>query len=161
MTIESKINGRLHKLSIRSGDRLVDILREDLKIESLLPDCRGGACGRCLVMLDGRLCHACLTPAFKIQGAEISTYELIKNIHEAIAVEEGFLEDNISPCPFCHAVKILAMADLLIKHPLPDTETILGYLELVPCACTDPEIVATTIHKVADQMNRRKFNREK
>ena len=160
-SIESKINDRFHKLSVRSGDRLVDILRDDVKIESLLPDCRGGVCGRCLVILDGRLCHACLIPAFKAQGAEISTYEYVRNTPEALAVERGFLEDNIQPCPFCYSAKILAMTDMLTKHPLPDKETIQRYLELVPCACTDPDGIAGTIQKVADQINRRKFNREK
>ena len=161
MTIESTINGRLQKLSVRSGDRLVDILREHVNIESLLPDCRGGACGHCLIVMDGRLCHACLIPAFKAQGAEISTYEQIKYLPEAVAVEKGFLEDNISPCPFCHDAKALAMADLLLKHPLPEPETVLGYLEMVPCSCTDPNSIVATIQRVADQMNRRKFNREK
>jgi aerobic-type carbon monoxide dehydrogenase small subunit (CoxS/CutS family) len=112
-------------------------------------------------MLDGRLCHACLIPAFKAQGAEIFTYEQIKDLPEADAVEKGFIEDNISPCPFCHPAKILAMTDLLVKHPLPELETIQSYLEMVPCSCTDPDSIVATIQRVADKMNRRKFNREK
>lgn len=161
MTIETTINGMVHTLSIRSGDRLVDILRKDLKITSLLPDCRGGTCGRCLIIMDGRLCHSCLLPAFKAHGADISTYERVSESPVALAVEKGFIEDGQHPCQFCRTAKIMVLTDLLIKSPLPDREEILDHLELVTCPCTDLEALSSTVQKVAEHINRRKFNREK
>ncbi len=161
MTIETMVNGIAHTLSVRSGDRLVDILRRDLRIASLLPDCRGGTCGRCLIFMDGRLCHSCLLPAFKAQGADISTYEKVSESPVALAVEKGFMEDGQHPCQFCRSAKIMVLTDLLTKSPLPDTDEILEHLELVPCPCTDPGALSFTVHKVAEHLNRRKFNREK
>jgi carbon-monoxide dehydrogenase small subunit len=159
MIIDVNVNGEMKRLQVRSGDRLVDVLREKLSIASLLPDCLSGRCGRCFIFFDGRLVHSCLLPAFKAKGARIVTFEGIAGSPEVDEIEEALRQAGALPCPFCRTAKIMAIFDLLDRHPLPEEKVALEQIDMVSCACTDPASLIKAIGLAADARSRRKFNR--
>lgn len=159
MIVDINVNGEMRHLQTRSGDRLVDVLRDRLSIASLLPDCLSGRCGRCFVFLDGRLVQSCLLPAFKAKGARVVTFEGIADSPEVAEIEEALRQAGALPCPFCRAAKIMAIMDLLERHPLPDEKAAMEQLDMVSCACTDPISLAKAIGLAADARSKRKFNR--
>jgi carbon-monoxide dehydrogenase small subunit len=159
MIIDLVVNGKACRLNARSSDRLVDLLRRDLGLKSLLPDCLSGICGRCLIMLDGRLVHACMLPAFKARGATIFSFEGLAHTDDIREIEQALQDANATPCAFCRRAKVMAINDLLSRTALPDKNQILEQLDLVHCACTDPETLSKAVNLAAAFRNKRKFNR--
>jgi carbon-monoxide dehydrogenase small subunit len=159
MIIDLNINGQAKQIQVRSGDRLVDVLRREFSLASLLPDCLSGKCGRCFVILDGRLVHSCLVPAFKAKGSTIVTYEAIVDTEDIREIALAFEKAHAIPCAFCRKGKMMAIADLLVRSPLPEEKTILEQLDMVSCPCTDPEALKQAVVFAAEMRNKRKFNR--
>ncbi|MDP2790667.1 MAG: aldehyde oxidoreductase [Rectinemataceae bacterium] len=159
MIIDITVNNVLRQLQARSGDRLVDILRNELFLSSLQPDCLSGSCGRCFVFMDGRLVHSCLVPAFKAKGATIVTYESIADSPEAREILLAFEKAQSRPCAFCKKAKVMAVADLLARNPMPEREEILRQIGMVSCPCSDPLALVTAVGIAAEMRSKRKFNR--
>ena len=159
MIVDLTINGATKRLQARSGDRLVDVLRKDLSLSSLLSDCLSGRCGRCFIFLDGRLVHSCLIPAFKAKGSLVVTYEALKDTPEVKEIAIAFENARALPCAFCRTGKIMAILDLLSRSPLPERKEILEQMDMVSCPCTDPVSLVAAIDMAAEMRNKRKFNR--
>lgn len=160
MTIELTINGTPAKLTVHSTDRLVDVLRGQARIGSLLPDCLAGCCGRCLIFLDGRLVNSCLVPAFKAKGSSIATFESLVKSELLMDIEKGLAAAKAFPCAFCRSGKIMAIADLLSWKSLPDRDDIVEQMKIVSCSCTDTESLVQATLIAADLAGRRKYRRD-
>ena len=62
----------------RSGDserRLLDFLREDLRLTSVKNGCGEGACGTCTVLIDGKPVKACVQRLSRLEGKSVTTVE--------------------------------------------------------------------------------------
>jgi carbon-monoxide dehydrogenase small subunit len=147
MIIDINVNGMPRHLQARSGDRLVDVLRKELSLDSLLPDCLAGRCGRCLVYLDGRLTFSCLVPAFKARGSTILSYEAPFEAMES------------PPCPFCRKAKVMVVHCLLAEIPNPADAEIIDALSIVDWPCTDHRALIEAVGKAAEGRNKRIYNR--
>ncbi|MCE5255943.1 MAG: 2Fe-2S iron-sulfur cluster-binding protein [Spirochaetaceae bacterium] len=159
MTIDFVLNGKPQKTQIRSGDRLVYVLQKLGDFPSLIPDCLGGNCGRCLVFMDGRLIYSCLTPAFKAKGSSIVTYEGFSATEDCKDIIYGLKQASAFPCNFCRKAKIMMIADLLKRIPLPEETDIMEQMSIVSCPCTDPVSLAKAVLLSAECRNKRKFKR--
>ena len=69
------LNRRPVRLRVRSDRRLLDVLREDLRLTAAKEGCGNGECGSCTVMVDGRAVNACLMLAFQADGSAVETVE--------------------------------------------------------------------------------------
>ncbi len=55
--------------------KLLDFLREDMNITSVKNGCSEGACGTCMVIIDGKATKACVFKTDKLVGKNITTIE--------------------------------------------------------------------------------------
>src|SRR4051812_9479064 len=69
------VNGRKVACEVAPRETLVDCLRNALELTGTHAGCEMGACGACLVQLDGKAVHACLMFAVQADGATIDTIE--------------------------------------------------------------------------------------
>ena len=53
IVINCTINGEEQTLLVKPGQRLLDVLREDLGLTGTKEGCGIGACGACTVLIDG------------------------------------------------------------------------------------------------------------
>jgi carbon-monoxide dehydrogenase small subunit len=159
MTLTFILNGEDVSATIRTGDRLVDVLRDGFHLLAAKADCRKGTCGKCLVLINGRLVPSCMVPAFRIRGKEIVTLEGFMQTDEYGDIKKGIEEAGLETCGFCDSGVILSIASLLEARPRPSREDILEYLSVVQCRCSDPESTLRAAEASAEARSRRLYNR--
>jgi aerobic carbon-monoxide dehydrogenase small subunit len=159
MTIGFILNGEDVSAKVRSVDRLADVLRDSFGLLGVRSDCRCGRCGRCLVLLGGRLVPSCIVPAFAARGKEIVTIEGFAQTDEYVDIAAGFAEAGVVTCGFCEGPKIMAAAALLERNPRPDPEAIVEHMSSAPCRCTDTESLVRAVQAVAERRARRMYRR--
>src|SRR2546430_17709103 len=79
-------------------ERLLDVLREQLRLTGTKEGCGEGECGACSVMIDGRIVNSCLVPVAQVAGASIQTIEGIATDDQLHAVQRAFIECGGGQC---------------------------------------------------------------
>jgi aerobic carbon-monoxide dehydrogenase small subunit len=116
--------------------RLLDVLREELRLTGTKEGCGEGECGACAVLLNGAIVNSCLVPAIDADGADIRTIEGIANGEELNAVQAAFLECGGAQCGICTPGMVIAAVSLLEQHPHPTEDQIREGLAGNLCRCT-------------------------
>ena len=70
-----KLNGDEVEAAPMPGERLSQVLREDLGARDVKIGCNAGDCGACTVLVDDLPVCACLTPAHQIAGKRVETVQ--------------------------------------------------------------------------------------
>jgi carbon-monoxide dehydrogenase small subunit len=116
--------------------RLLDVLREELKLTGTKEGCGEGECGACAVLLNGEIVNSCLIPAIEAEGTNIRTIEGIASGAQLHAVQEAFLECGGAQCGICTPGMVIASVALLERHPHPSDKEIREGLAGNLCRCT-------------------------
>ena len=134
--IEFQVNGESHKLEVFPMARLLDVLREDLRLTGTKEGCGEGECGACTVKLNGEIVNSCLVPVAQAAGASITTIEGVAQGDQLHAVQQAFIEHGGAQCGICTPGMILAAVDLLERNPTPTEADIRTGLAGNLCRCT-------------------------
>jgi len=130
------VNGAAASFEAYPMARLLDVLREELKLTGTKEGCGEGECGACSIELDGQLVNSCLVPALQAEGTRIRTIEGLAigdNLH---ALQQAFITHGGAQCGICTPGMILAAVNLLAQHPQPDGAQIREGLSGNLCRCT-------------------------
>jgi carbon-monoxide dehydrogenase small subunit len=136
IAIEFQVNGESHKLEVFPMARLLDVLREELRLTGTKEGCGEGECGACTVRLNGEIVNSCLIPMAQVAGASITTIEGVAKGDELHAVHQAFIEHGGAQCGICTPGMILAAVDLLERNPQPTEADIRNGLAGNLCRCT-------------------------
>jgi carbon-monoxide dehydrogenase small subunit len=116
--------------------RLLDVLREELRLTGTKEGCGEGECGACSVLVDGSLVNSCLIPVLQVEAAEIKTIEGIADEEQLHAVQEAFIACGGAQCGICTPGMVMAAVNLLERNPQPDESEIRTGLAGNLCRCT-------------------------
>lgn len=116
--------------------RLLDVLREELKLTGTKEGCGEGECGACTVIVDGQIVNSCLVPMAQVNGAEITTIEGVALGDDLHAVQQAFIEHGGAQCGICTPGMVLAAVDLLKRNPQASENDIRNGLAGNLCRCT-------------------------
>ena len=136
MAIRFEVNGEAMTVDAYPLARLLDILREDLRLTGVKEGCGEGECGACSVLLNGKLVNSCLVPVLQVEGAEITTIEGLASGGQLHPVQQAFLDHGGAQCGICTPGMILAAAYLLRHNPNPTEAEIREGLAGNLCRCT-------------------------
>ena len=137
ITISLTVNGERYSCEIPTNTVLVDFLRDRLRLLGTKIGCDQGACGACTVLVNGRPFTACLTFAFAVDGAEITTIEGIAAADSTLdPVQQAYYANNVPQCGFCMPGMVLLAKALLAAHPSPDAQCVDEWMNANICRCT-------------------------
>jgi carbon-monoxide dehydrogenase small subunit len=131
-----KVNGEQRRVEVFAMARLLDVLREELKLTGTKEGCGEGECGACTVIVDGRIVNSCLVPVGQVDGSEITTIEGVAKDEELHSVQQAFIEHGGAQCGICTPGMVLAAVDLLQRNPQPTEADIRTGLAGNLCRCT-------------------------
>jgi len=94
------VNGSRVEREVPATLRLVDFLRDDLRLTGAKVVCGEGECGACSIFLDEKLVDACLILAVEAHGHDIRTVESLSG-ESLTVVQQAFLDDHAVQCGFC------------------------------------------------------------
>ena len=130
-----KVNNETRSVFVEPNEILLDVLREKLGIKSPKCGCERGDCGACTVLMDGKAVRSCLVLAVEAKGHSITTVEGI-SAEKLSSLQESFIQFNSFQCGYCAPGIILAVTELLEKHPKPTLEEIKESIAGNLCRCT-------------------------
>ena len=151
MKLSLTVNGTPREISVHPLKRLLDILREDLRLFGTKEGCGEGECGACAVLIDGALADSCMVPAMHLPGREVLTIEGLGTSSAPDALQRAFAEEGAVQCGFCIPGMIMASRALLAKRPRPDREEIRAGLSGNLCRCTGYEKIFRAVERAASE----------
>jgi aerobic carbon-monoxide dehydrogenase small subunit len=136
LKISCTVNEAQRTLHAYPMERLLDVLREQLRLTGTKEGCGEGECGACAVMIDGRIVNSCLVPVAQVAGVAILTIEGIASEDQLHKVQQAFIEYGGAQCGICTPGMVLAAVDLLRRNPNPNEAEIRNGLAGNLCRCT-------------------------
>jgi len=126
------VNGITYFPTASPSTRLLDYLREELKLTGTKEGCGEGECGACMVILDGQAVNSCLVLLGQCHGREVTTIEGIN----APELFRAFEKTGAVQCGFCTPGFVVSAYALLQQNPHPTEAEIKEALSGNLCRCT-------------------------
>jgi xanthine dehydrogenase YagT iron-sulfur-binding subunit len=154
-SVQLKINGQTHKLTIDPRTTLLDALREHLQLTGSKKGCDHGQCGACTVLVDGKRVLSCLSFAVMNQGREITTVEgLVSTDGELHPVQQAFVDHDAFQCGYCTPGQIMSAIGCINEGHVGSEDDIREYMSGNLCRCAAyPNIVAAIV-QARDEIRR-------
>lgn len=152
MKIEFKLNGKSVAVDTHPMKRLLDVLREDLKVTGTKEGCGEGECGACSVLMNQQLVNSCLVPVAQCAEADILTVEGLGTEDNLHPIQQAFLECGGAQCGICTPGMILASFEILQKNPNPTEKQIREGLAGNLCRCTGYVKIIDSVKKASEVM---------
>jgi len=152
--VKTNVNGKDVSITVDSNERLIDMLRDRMKLTGTKEGCGKGDCGSCVVIVDGKTVNACLMLAAQAQGKKIITIEGLGSPEELHPIQESFIEKGAVQCGFCTPGMIITAKNFLDQNPNPTREEIREAISGNLCRCTGYVKIVDAIQMAAKKMRR-------
>ena len=150
--IELTLNGKAVSADVEDRTLLVNFLRDAQQLTGTHVGCDTTQCGACTVLVDGRALKSCTLLAVQVSGAKITTIEGMANGEVLHPVQQAFSECHGLQCGYCTPGMVMAVTDLLRRHPKPTDEQILHGLEGNICRCTGYVNIVKSVKRASELM---------
>ena len=152
MRVSFTVNGTRETVDdVWEGESLLYVLRERMGLPGSKNACEQGECGSCTVLLDGTPVCACLVAAGQAEDREVRTVEGLADGGRPAPIQQAFVEAGAVQCGFCTPGLIVAVHDLLDRHPDPDDLTMREELAGNLCRCTGYGRIMEAVRMAAER----------
>ncbi|QAY65719.1 (2Fe-2S)-binding protein [Paenibacillus protaetiae] len=135
--VQFTLNNELIALTINPAKRLLDVIRDELRLTGTKRSCEIGRCGACMVLVDGKQMNSCLLMAYQCEGKSITTIEgLHPEQGEFDCIQQAFLEEGGYQCGYCTPGMVLSVKALLDQNSSPTPDEVEEALSGNLCRCT-------------------------
>ncbi|WP_129691118.1 (2Fe-2S)-binding protein [Gottfriedia acidiceleris] len=153
LELNIKINNIEKQFLVAPTTRLIDILREQIKMTGTKVSCEIGRCGACAVHMDNKLVNSCLMMAYQVNNTSICTIEGIADV-ELHPIQKAFLEEGGYQCGYCTPGMIMAVKALIDTNSNPTEEEIKEAISGNLCRCTGYAGIIHSIKKAIAIINK-------
>ena len=127
------VNGRL--VTAEKNQKLIVFLRDTLRLTSVKNGCSEGACGTCMVLIDGKATKACVQQTDRLEGKSILTVEGLTP-RERDVYAYAFASCGAVQCGFCTPGMVISAKGLLDVNGSPTRADVKEALKNNICRCT-------------------------
>jgi len=127
------INGK--EYATERDMNLLEYLRDELGLTSVKDGCSEGACGACMVLVDGKASRACLFTTAKLNGRKVVTVEGLSE-REKDVYSWTFANAGAVQCGFCIPGMVISAKGLLDAVPDPTPAQVKQAMHANICRCT-------------------------
>jgi carbon-monoxide dehydrogenase small subunit len=149
MKISLKVNGKPYVMDVPPMKRLLDVLREDLRLTGTKEGCGEGECGACSVIVNGEVINSCLVPICQMDGASVLTVEGLEMEGQLHPLQQAFWEEGAAQCGICTPGMLIAAKALLDANSRPTHEEIKEGIAGNLCRCTGYTKIIRAIEQAA------------
>ncbi len=151
VSVNLRINGQEHAVSIEPRYTLAETLRDNLGLTGTKVVCDRGSCSACTVWIDKVPALACMTLAIDAVGRDVTTIEGLSHGDVMHPVQAAFVKHDAMQCGFCTPGMVMSCVALLERTPNPDLADVKHAVSGNLCRCgTYPKVFAATL-EVAQQ----------
>lgn len=129
----------------KANERVLDVLRDELKVKAVKCGCKEGECGACSVIIDGKLANSCMVALGSIEGSEVMTIEGYSKTERYKVLDKAYASVSAVQCGFCIPGMVLASECILAKNPNPTEEEIRDGISGNLCRCTGYNAIVNAI----------------
>lgn len=129
--------------------RLLDVLRQDLRLTGTKEGCGEGECGACSVIVNGEVINSCLAPICQFDGCEVVTVEGLKINEQLHPLQQAFWEEGAAQCGICTPGMLIAAKVLLDANPHPTHQQVRESIAGNLCRCTGYTKIIRAIERAA------------
>ncbi|MAS03885.1 MAG: (2Fe-2S)-binding protein [Ahrensia sp.] len=137
-----RINGRDIDVSVPEDATLLEVLREELRLNGSRFGCGQEKCGACMVLLDGAPTFSCAREAATVANRDIET---IESLDRNDPLFTSLIEHQAAQCAFCLPGIVMSAKALLRRNPHPERAEVLSALEPHLCRCGAHQRIVTAI----------------
>lgn len=131
------VNLMVNSISVQGDENtnLLRFLRDEVKCASVKDGCSEGACGTCMVIIDGKAVKACTRKLSQLEGKNITTVEGL-SLREQEVYTECFAEAGAVQCGFCIPGMVISAKVLLDVNQNPTPAEVKEAIKNNICRCT-------------------------
>jgi len=145
------VNGKDHDIEADPDTPLLWILRDVVGLVGTKYGCGIAQCGACTVHLDGQPIRSCSYRLGDING-EITTIEGLSSDQGLHAVQEAWINEQVTQCGYCQSGQIMSAVALLSAIPQPTDEDIDRAMSGNLCRCGTYPKIRSAIHAAAAKL---------
>ena len=112
------VDGVQYDVDVEADMPLLWVLRDELHVKGVKYGCGVGACGACIVHIDGVALRSCQTPVGDVNGS-VTTINGLGTPDAMHAVQAAWAEHQVAQCGYCQSGQIMQAAYLLLENPEP------------------------------------------
>lgn len=127
------VNGQA--VTVAQNQKLLPYLRDTLRLTGAKDGCSEGACGACMVLVDGKPQKACVLSTDKLEGKAVFTVEGL-SVREKAVYAFAFTEAGAVQCGFCTPGMVIAAKGLLDRNLSPNRADVKEAIKNNICRCT-------------------------
>lgn len=146
------LNGNAVEVDTRADRRVIDLLREDLRLTGTKEGCGTGECGACTILVDGVPKLACLMLATQLDGTRVETVEALEQTKEGARLMRAFAEQGAIQCGYCTPGMEMTALALLRQGGDLSRESIKKGLSGNLCRCTGYVKIVDAVERAASDM---------
>jgi len=150
--VTAKVNGDSVEFLCETGQTLLEVLRDELRLTGTKEGCGTGDCGACSVTVDGRLMCSCLMLGVEAEGKSIQTIEGMATGEKLHPLQQKFLEHAALQCGVCTPGMLIAARSLLERNPDPTEQEVRDGLAGNLCRCTGYHKIVEAVLDAAREM---------
>ena len=143
------VNGEERTVGFDTSARLLDVVRDGLRLTGTKEGCGEGECGACSVVIDGRLTLSCLQLAAALpDGIRLTTVEGVASSPSGARLQRLLLERGGVQCGFCTpGIVVAAWWYVETRPPLDVREALGGNL----CRCTGYQGIVGAVRDAVEE----------